>query len=154
MTAVADQDGFTGTEAAIQLARFFPLSFIRCVVTTSGVIKSATMFSTILATCMSTRVFRNADWLYSPMNPPLVCAEKKKMRGERNCRCSLIADALRSMTATEDVECKGNGTAIGIEVCQILPKLPCSATTQIRKIPPSNLAFSDPVTMAPPHKYE
>lgn len=36
VSGIADQDGFTGTKAALRLAQFFPLEFTRCVVTLSG----------------------------------------------------------------------------------------------------------------------
>lgn len=51
VSGIADQDGFTGTEAALRLAKFFPLDLTRCVVTLSdGVIKP---FNSTASTMMS-----------------------------------------------------------------------------------------------------
>jgi hypothetical protein len=51
VSGIADQDGFTGTEAALRLAQFFPLELARCVVTLSGgVIKQ---FNSTATTMMS-----------------------------------------------------------------------------------------------------
>jgi hypothetical protein len=51
VSGIADQDGFTGTEAALRLAEFFPLDLARCVVTLSGgVIKQ---FKSTATTIMS-----------------------------------------------------------------------------------------------------
>lgn len=39
VTAVTDLFGFTGTEQALRAAEFFPLSLVRCVAITRGVIR-------------------------------------------------------------------------------------------------------------------
>jgi hypothetical protein len=37
---VADQNGFTGSEQALQLRQFFPLQLVHCIAIARGVIKS------------------------------------------------------------------------------------------------------------------